>query len=105
MTEFVVCDFCNEDFTHSNKEGGMCLGNYVAYCAACAPRIEKGVKEAIKEQERQLAEGLIEECDLEEPYEIIHNKPGISFRDFVIQRRQESGWTAWEKAIMQDSKS
>jgi hypothetical protein len=35
----VLCDFCNDDYTDSEEEGGILVGSY-AVCPQCAPTID-----------------------------------------------------------------
>lgn len=39
----VYCDFCNADYTHSEKSGGFMFGSY-GTCPDCAPRIEANAR-------------------------------------------------------------
>ena len=42
----VVCDFCSEDYTDSDEQGGILYGSY-AVCPTCAPKM-KGRKGRLK---------------------------------------------------------
>jgi hypothetical protein len=66
----VICDFCNEDYTNSDKQGGMLYGSY-GTCPECVPRIEASAK---KYQE----EHLILERAL----------PGETFKAFSLRMRK-----------------
>ena len=65
----VVCDFCDEDFTERDDQGGILFGSY-ATCPACAPKTEA---DAIKFGETWRIKARA--------------KPGQSFRDFVLELR------------------
>lgn len=60
----VVCDFCNEDYTESNKVGGLIVGGY-----AICPKCEK--------------HSMLRDADYV-------SKPGESFKAFVIRTRTHS---------------
>ena len=64
----VVCDSCNDEFTNSDKKGGV-LFNRSAYCPNCAPNIISGAKKYNEEKYLQF------------PHE------DESFRDFVYRIR------------------
>jgi hypothetical protein len=65
----VVCDYCNEDYTLRDDNGGF-LFQSSAVCPQCAPRIEASAKEYRETQFiRQRAES------------------DESFRDFVLRIR------------------
>jgi hypothetical protein len=45
----VACDWCNKDFTDSNKSGGFMFSGY-ATCPDCAEEKERTIKEYGEEQ-------------------------------------------------------
>jgi hypothetical protein len=59
----VLCDSCNEDYTHSDAEGGILVGSY-AICPECA-----------------------RDFDESEDEPIIHCPTGMRFRDWVLRLR------------------
>ena len=60
--DMVLCDLCNDDYTHSDVHGGILVGSY-AVCPSCAPKF----------------------ADSDEP--IIHCPAGMRFRDWVLHLR------------------
>jgi hypothetical protein len=65
----VVCDFCNADYTNSDKEGGFVIDGY-GVCPDCAPDHLKTVKECNEENH------------------ISHRCPaGVSFKRFILAVR------------------
>ena len=63
----VCCDFCNEDFTHSDASGGLIFESK-AVCPTCAPRIERDA------------------AGFGETHCIRARCPeGVSFKDFVLE--------------------
>lgn len=67
----VVCDSCNDDYTHSTESGGVLVGSY-AYCPTCAPKTLADLK---KYDEEHL---LLATCP-----------PEMSFHDWVMQIRND----------------
>jgi hypothetical protein len=67
----VICDFCNDDYTESDKKGGIIVGGY-AICPKC-------------EKHHMLADADYISRD------------GETFNDFVIRTRKHStiGMCSW----------
>jgi hypothetical protein len=68
----VLCDLCSDDYTESDKKGGIIIGDY-AICPKC-------------EKPHMLAEASY------------ISRPGETFKDFVIRTRKHStiGFCRWK---------
>ena len=65
----VICDWCGEDYTESDAQGGLLFGSK-ACCPECAPRVEASAKR------------------FNEDYDIRGRCPdGMTFKDWVLQLR------------------
>lgn len=67
--DYVCCDLCSKDFTHSNDRGGF-LFMSKGICPDCAPRLEANASKY----------GELE-------YIVDRARPGETFRDFVLRVR------------------
>jgi hydrogenase maturation factor HypF (carbamoyltransferase family) len=68
----VLCDLCNEDYTHSEEKGGF-LFSGKAVCPKCAPRFILWIK-----------------LYNEEKYIRAEAQEGETFRDFVYRIRKQN---------------
>lgn len=66
----VLCDFCNEDYTFSNEQGGLLFGSK-GVCPKCAPKLEK---DAMKYDESHFIYDRARKSE--------------SFRDFIYRIRK-----------------
>jgi len=70
----VVCDFCNDDYTDSDKSGGFVFSSY-GTCPKCAERME----------------AEISKCG-ESRYIVARCKEGQSFADFIREYRGDNNY-------------